>query len=114
MKTLQAKVSEFLEIDGWDLVCVHTSELEWWADEIWELRSRWSPEGMLSFVTVLVDPMWEGNRQTGQGILGIGCSRASPQSRSDVLSSGVLYKRASRDEISKFVATLHGFRDVHT
>jgi hypothetical protein len=53
MKTMNAKLADYLEVDGWDLVCKHTHDLEWWADEIWQLKSRWSPVGAEALVTFL-------------------------------------------------------------
>jgi hypothetical protein len=66
MKTLKAKLADHLEVSGWD-VLEQVNDLEWWADEIWALTSRWSPAGAFGYITFLVDPLWERERRQGQG-----------------------------------------------
>ena len=83
MKTPQQKLRDYLEVDGWDIASARETDLEWWADEIWELRSRWSPEGAKAFVTFLVDPQHEGLRKKGQNVWGVGASAGLPASRAE-------------------------------
>jgi hypothetical protein len=40
METPAQRLADGLEMDGWNLETIHTGDLEWWADEIWELKSR--------------------------------------------------------------------------
>ena len=101
-----------LERSGWERTLLHAEDLEWWADEIWEVRSRWSPFGTVAFVTLLVDPQWEGPRRKGQGVWGVGCSTAFPASRIEAQSGGTLSTRASADEIAAFVGGINASR-VH-
>jgi len=101
-----------LERSGWERAQVHADTLEWWADEIWEVKSRWSPSGAVAFVTLLVDPQWEGPRRKGQGVWGVGWSAAFPTSRIEAESGGTLRTRASVDEIVAFVGGIHASR-VH-
>ena len=111
MKTLNAKLADYLEVDGWDLVHDHTQDLEWWADEIWQLKSLWSPVGTEVFVTFLVDPMWEGNREKGQGVWAVGCSASFPLNRDEADRGGILRLKASKEEIEEFIQLVSGFRD---
>jgi hypothetical protein len=83
MKIAQQKLRDYLEIKGWDIASITGTDLEWWADEIWELRSRWSPEGVKAFVTFLVDPQHDGLRKKGQYVWGIGVSARPPASRAE-------------------------------
>jgi hypothetical protein len=113
MKTLDIKLADSFAADGWDLAQRHAQDLEWWADEIWELKSRWSPEGASAFVTFLVDPMWEGNRSKGQGIWAVGCSAGLPRSRGDAERECILRLKGSKEEIEEFVDVVNGFRSSH-
>lgn len=110
MKSLSAKLADRLEVNGWDLVLEHTQDLEWWADEIWELKSRWTPLGGSAFITFLVDPMWEGNRRRGEGVWAVGCSPHFPINREAAAQAHTLTIRASKDEIEEFVDVVDGLR----
>lgn len=44
MKVLKARLADALKSNGWELL-EHVDDLDWWADEIWECTSRWSPTG---------------------------------------------------------------------
>lgn len=110
MKTLAAKLADAFEVDGWDVV-EHVTDLEGWADEIWELKSQWSPVGTSAFITFLVDPMWEGIRRKGQGVWAIGCCATYPSNRGEAASVDVLRLNASKEEIKEFVDTVNSFRN---
>ena len=109
MKTLQAKLADALEVDGWD-VLEHVTDLDWWADEIWELTSRWSPVGASAFVTFLVDPMWEGVRRKGQGVWAVGCSADYPKDRGHACGEGLLGLN-QRKELEAFMQAVNALRD---
>jgi len=81
MKTPKQKLEDWLPTYGWELYKVEEEDLFWWADEIWELRSVWSPEGAKAYISFLVDPQWEGNRRKGQGVWGVGGSINYPRER---------------------------------
>jgi len=104
------RLSDLLNRFGWELAQIRVEELEWWADEIWELRSVWSPVGACAFVTLLVDPMWEGQRRKGQGVWAAGHSLVDPRSRSEAESGGTLPARASADQMNAFVNAISASR----
>lgn len=81
MKTYTQKVEDYVECDGWDVQSKHTMDLECWADEIWVLSSSWSPYGASAYLTFLVDPVHVGNRNKGQFVWGLGCSKTFPSNR---------------------------------
>lgn len=112
MKTLNARLADYLEVDGWDIVESHTKDLDWRADEIWRLKSRWSPAGALAFVTFLVDPMWEGNRRKGQGVWAVSCSADFPRNREEATRGDTLSLKASNQEIEDFVEIIASFRTL--
>jgi len=108
MKSLNAKFSDYLMADGWDVIQEHKENLGWWADEIWELRSRWPPVGRNVFVTFLVDPKWTGPRQKGQSVWAVG--KEYPRSQSEAGAADTLSISASKEEIQDFIDVVDGFR----
>lgn len=110
MKALSAKLADAFEVDGWDVV-EHVTDLEGWADEIWELTSQWSLVGASAFITFLVDPTWEGIRRKGQGVWAIGCCATYPSNRGEAAGVDVLPLSASKEEIKEFVDTVNSFRN---
>lgn len=66
---------------GWEITDAQTS-LEWWADEMWEIESSWSPVGTVAYVTFLVDPQADVmNRQKGENVWAVMVSRIPPNER---------------------------------
>ena len=70
---------------GWDVEHIENAvsegpKLEWWADEIWILRSVWSPQDCRAYVTFLVDPQTptEGRRR-GEGVWAVKASLKRPR-----------------------------------
>jgi hypothetical protein len=90
MKNSIEKLESYLEKNGWQIEGIENDDLEWWADEIWEMRSIWSPEGVPVYITFLVDPQHEGNRNKGQSVWGIGNSSNYPISRVEAESNGTV------------------------
>ena len=86
--------------------------LEWWADEIWRLNSRWAPVGRNLFVTFLVDPIWDGLRKKGQGVWAIGASAQMPTSRQEAQRLGLLHRHAMKLEIEAFLEKLEQLRNT--
>jgi hypothetical protein len=105
-----ARLASGIERAGWAVVRVHTEDLDWWADEIWELSSRWSPEGTVAFVTLLVDPMREPPVEKGHGVWAAGCSASLPTTRVEAERNGVLRSSSSAAELELFVGRLNSLR----
>lgn len=102
---------DYLEVEGWVVVNVIKNDLEWWADEIWELISIWSPEGVKSYLIFLVDPQYDGLRSKGQHVWGIGCSNNYPNTRLDAESGGTVgYGNLFKKEIDTFFVKLDCLR----
>lgn len=113
MKTPQQKLSDYFELEGWGIEKVIIDDLDWWADEIWVLKSIWSPEDVFVYITFLVDPMFEGNRKKGEAVWGIGCGKELPTSRNAAESSGVISLKSglkNKIEIEEFLDKLGNIR----
>jgi hypothetical protein len=65
---------------GWRIVD-QEQQPDWWADELWQLESLWSPVGSLACVTFLVDPMSDASRLKGEHVWAVSGSRTKPASR---------------------------------
>ena len=113
MKTPKQKLADHLERSGWNLEKIYEADLEWWADEIWELKSRWSPEGAFSFITFLVDPQHEGVRKRAQAVWGVGSAAHFPSSRFEAEANGTISLTAiSTNEIEAFLNEVNHTRAV--
>ena len=107
MKTPHQKIEDYLTVEGWDIEEILSNDLEWWADEIWKLKSRWSPIGKKAFITFLVNPMHEGNRIKGQAVWGVGSCGNLPDSLEDAQSIGCIsLKSGVKNEIEEFLSQL--------
>jgi hypothetical protein len=66
MTTHQQGLFDSLAAAGWELA--HVEELhEWWADDVWLMRSVWSPLGSEFYLTFLVDPLTDLHRRRARG-----------------------------------------------
>ena len=79
---MEAQRTELLKVlpeYGWR-VAVLEQNLEWWADEMWQLQSVWSPIHSHAYLTFLVDPMSGDDRKKGDGVWAVMASPAKPDS----------------------------------
>ena len=114
MKTPKEKLADHLEVSGWNLEKIHEADLEWWADEIWELKSRWSPEGVSSFITFLVDPQHAGLRRKGQAVWAAGSCAHFPTSRFEAEANGAMSLNAiAKAGIEEFLEKVSETRSVN-
>jgi len=42
--------------EGWSITEIEKFETDWWASEMWQLESTWSPVGKIAFITFMSDP----------------------------------------------------------
>ncbi|PAC28761.1 hypothetical protein [Flectobacillus sp. BAB-3569] len=52
---------------NWEIVEIRYSE-EWWDDENWKIQYRFN-SAIFLYLCFITDPMFEGNRKKGQGII---------------------------------------------
>lgn len=83
MKTYTQKMTDYLLVSGWEIITIYNNDLEWWADEIWQIHSTWSPQGSEAYLTFLVDPQHEGVRRKGEAVWAIGASKHLPKDRGE-------------------------------
>lgn len=81
MITQRTELLKQLPLNGWQVLSVEDSSLEWWADEIWLIESLWSPKGLSLYLTFLVNPMADSQRAKGQEVWAVGTSIGRPHDR---------------------------------
>lgn len=82
---------------------------EWWADEIWRLRSTWSPVGATAFVTFLVDPQNDDHdRQKGVDVWAVAASCRRPLSKN--VETALCLGSGWRNDLPTLLDTLDCFR----
>src|SRR5690349_21003968 len=79
MTTQQQVVLEALTSAGWELAAAEELH-EWWADDVWRMRSVWSPQGQEFYLSLLVDPQLDlhRNRTRGEGVWAMKVSPTLP------------------------------------
>ena len=80
MQTQRTELLKQLSEHGWR-VASEEENLEWWADEMWQLESVWSSVGSRAYITLLVDPMAGPNRRKGEAVWAAMASLTRPISR---------------------------------
>ncbi len=99
---------------GWELVSIEDSSPDWWCDEQWLLESRRASYGRQLFLTYTVDPIWEGPRKAGQGLLNINASRTRPEEWDDhttTVSILCLVKGLFDPKLDQFLREIAAFQE---
>lgn len=78
MKTQQQRIQDALVESGWMIFEKETANLDWWVAETWVVKSSWSQQDYLLYLTFLVDPQWEGERKVTEGIWAVKASIIKP------------------------------------
>lgn len=103
----ETEILASLAKSGW-LLSGREDDTEWWAREIWKLKSSWSPRDDLAYLTFLVDP--QDDTQSPR-ICAVRASRSKPMDRLEKPDEFVLYlgKRWSKhvQAFEEFLAQLH-------
>jgi hypothetical protein len=111
MLTQRAELAKQLHENGWQVLAVEDSGLDWWADEIWLIESLWSPRGFRLYLTFLVDPMADSQRAKGQGVWAVGTSTVRPVGRGSAEGKPLLSLGGGwRSHLAEFFAGLSVLR----
>lgn len=109
MLTQQREIQDKLEQFGWRRVAPPDYTLDWWADEVWLLRSMWSPQEYQIFLTFVVDPQWSGPRAKGQGVRAVAASTGQLEPRGAVR---LILGRGWKERLPAFFADLARLRQL--
>lgn len=75
MEFQKQKIRENIIENGWEITELEKHELDWWTNEMWLLKSFWSPIGKCAFVTFLLEP------ENMKYVWGIMVSKEKPANR---------------------------------
>jgi hypothetical protein len=95
---------------GWRVVRRERKDLDWWADEIWTVESEWAPQGLKVFLTWLVDPQGNDQRQPGQGVWAVGTCLQQPASRLEAEGDPLMSLKHWPRELPAFLVGLSTLR----
>lgn len=101
-----AQVAEELRKAGWSLMPLELASDCWWATEIWELKSKWTPIGATAHLSFLVNPLeeFDPNNVPDKAVWAIGLSKDLPQDWADTEQAVIPIKRRMKDAIAEIVA----------
>ena len=107
-----AQILDELGNAGWSVASLELSSDCWWAKEVWELRSEWTPKGAVIYLSLLVDPMEEFDRNNipDAAVWAVGISEIFPEELLDAERLLIPIKRRMRDAVAEIVAETAGLR----
>lgn len=105
-------IRDALDKTGWSAQPVELASECWWAKEIWELRSLWSPRDLTIFVVFLIDPQFEGdrNRVPESAVWSVGITKKLPRERSEADANSVSIKRKFETKVEEISLLASSFR----
>jgi len=100
------QISEALNREGWSLMPMELASDCWWAKDIWEIRSIWTPIDATVHLSLLVDPMYETDRNNvpDTAVWAIGVSKEFPQDRQDAGQVSIPIKHRMNDAAAEIVS----------
>jgi len=103
------QLTQALSAEGWDVSSVDLASDCWWAKEIWELTSQWSPRGAQIYLSLLLDPIGEHdeNRPPDSAVWAISLTHDIP---SQSPHGGVGATRNFEKRVSEIVALAGSMR----
>jgi hypothetical protein len=110
MDTRHNELLKQLAENGWSVVRREQNDLDWWADEIWEIRSEWAPNGLTIFLTFLVDPQWDDHRKKAEGVWAVGTSLMRPTNRDEAEGDPLVPFKRWAKELGGFIRGLSDLR----
>jgi hypothetical protein len=115
MTPQQTELLHRLREAGWELAGAEDLD-QWWADEVWRMRSVWSPQTAQFFLTFLVDPQLDlhRKRKPGEGVWAVLASGSLPAGRQG--SEGEITFSLGHgwaERLADFVTSLAAFRHAH-
>lgn len=100
--------------EGWSFIPLELASDCWWAKEIWQLQSEWTPKDATIHLSLLADPMEEVDRNNvpDTAIWAVGLSAKLPHDRLEAEQILVPIKRRMKEAIAEIVAEASKLRMV--
>lgn len=107
-----AQILDKIRETGWSVTPLELESECWWAKEIWELKSEWAPRGAVIYLSFLVDPMEEFDRNNvpDAAIWAVGVSEKLPKGRLDAEQLLIPLKRRMKDALAEILAETAALR----
>ena len=89
-----------------------SSSGQWWDDEHWNVRLKFDPHCCF-YLCFKVDPLFEGERTTGQGIIEVLATMLFPENATDtkgIIASLDMRKGKFDEKLEVFMSELEGFK----
>ncbi len=102
MEFQRQSIREQIIENGWEITEFEKHELGWWANEMWQLESVWSPLGETAFVTFLLEP------ENMEYVWGIMVSKEKP---SNQFGHFILSLKGWEKELPEFIKHLSEVRN---
>ena len=100
-----------LRAAGWQMVA-RTTDLPWWADEVWTVESNWRPVGLRAFLTFTVDPLcYSASRRRGKNVWAVRCTRAWPEGAGQDAEIAYVALHHWDQRLVELMGCLSAFRD---
>ncbi len=112
MTTQQKGLLDAFTQAGWELEAIEQLH-EWWADDVWHMRSIWSPQGREFYLTFLVDPQLHLHRErrNGEGVWAVKASSDLPKSSEKAEGQCLLsLGRRWQERLTGFISEVSKFR----
>ncbi|NNE00054.1 MAG: hypothetical protein HKN47_22265 [Pirellulaceae bacterium] len=98
----QRQLESALRDSGWEIID-RTTDLPWWGDESWTIRSQWRPVGLTAFVVFTICPL------TLSQVDAVECLSEWPRSESNTIVEVSLTHWDKKQ--AEIISALMAFRD---
>jgi hypothetical protein len=110
MKPHREALLDLLAAHGWQVATVEREDVEWWADEIWELHSIWSPTTTRAWLAFLVDPQHGGDKRAAERVWGVDLHAHAPSRAGHALTGICMSDIRHLEKMRGFLAQLDALR----
>ena len=84
-------IFEALSNRGWAISSIELASDCWWAKEIWQLKSVWSPQGKTIYLSLLVNPLELGDpkKPSERSVWAVSLTESVPASTAEAVSATI-------------------------
>ena len=108
------QIEQALLKENWEIKTIDSTSL-WWDDEHWKVQDQYN-SNVSFYLCFVVDPMFEGKREKGQGIYEVKAFTSFPEHWNDdrtKIASISMTKRKFNEKLSLFLEDLKQFQKIN-